>query len=545
MTVAGQLRMSFEHQLSFLSLFCAQTLGVHAKLGRFWESTLRPRDQTAKRPHQTRTSPVRRSPVTSATTVPATSDLSMHPIEQLPNELLAIVMGDCIALSQADSPYMARPTMFIYHLSPLPLSQVCRLWRTTARSTPSLWTEIDLNLGAIKRPPPWILLLQTYLALSGALPLTVELSWVSLNSHVTLDALASSGVLAGIVSRSSILRLNIWYQISLPHSLREVFSRTQMTALRELRFAWLPLGECLSGMQLPQAPGLRLLEWTDLHGRLAFSIQPGEDATFYPQLTSARIQCQVTSSQELEGIFLRMPNLRSLSLFTTNLRPRSPAVYIPFLGHDKLERIEWTAREHISPIIAASLRLPGARHALLDLPHPSFITLQTVTTLLDTTFPNLVELEVNVRLSVPTADALRALDQLVILTLNGSAEYVAPKTYASPTFGAGCAVVGAEPFFKRMASEPWVCPGLEQFDMRSCELESGSVSERAAMITFARTRSAAAVLASGRQSQSGRGLRRMRMHAKSSPTIRPNADPMRAVLLASLNDELWHILEDV
>ncbi|KAJ6546190.1 hypothetical protein DFH09DRAFT_1171434 [Mycena vulgaris] len=95
-------------------------------------------------------------------------DAFVYPVLTLPNEITSEIFFQSIG-SLGVAP--GAPT------SPLFLGHICQSWREIALTTPSLWTEMTLIVGAVAARENQLRLLKTWLTRSRDCPLTIALQY--------------------------------------------------------------------------------------------------------------------------------------------------------------------------------------------------------------------------------------------------------------------------------------------------------------------------------------------------------------------------------
>ncbi|KAJ6532842.1 hypothetical protein DFH09DRAFT_932870, partial [Mycena vulgaris] len=88
----------------------------------------------------------------------------VYPVLTLPNEITSEIF---FQRGEAFGTQISAPT------SPLFLGYICRKWREIALTTPSLWTEVALSVGAVAAQEHQLRLLETWLNGSRDCPISI------------------------------------------------------------------------------------------------------------------------------------------------------------------------------------------------------------------------------------------------------------------------------------------------------------------------------------------------------------------------------------
>ncbi|KAE9400070.1 hypothetical protein BT96DRAFT_857764 [Gymnopus androsaceus JB14] len=101
------------------------------------------------------------------------------PGRRLPNEILASIFDyacEWNVLQESPSSGTQAPcSSIITYLPALSLSSICTRWRSVAKSSPSLWSRLKLEITSERKPKAFIATVDLFLARSGQYPLSITL----------------------------------------------------------------------------------------------------------------------------------------------------------------------------------------------------------------------------------------------------------------------------------------------------------------------------------------------------------------------------------
>lgn len=242
---------------------------------------------------------------------------NVQPINKLPDELLAMIMLECVEMhdiTKAEgeyTPWGRLPILWNKTLAPLTLSAVSRHWRQIALNTPHLWSRIRIGLRyelEDDASDDTLDALELSLARAGAVPISLQVTAVadmddSYGAEIDTwveDRLTEILVTPGKTwHHLDIDRLNVDWDAVLDHSL------VPFSSLASLKWEVSGVGRaCVARRFLDASEHLRELVLHVMETRSPVVLGPRGS-----QLTSLELGLRKTKAHQVAAVLLECPNI--------------------------------------------------------------------------------------------------------------------------------------------------------------------------------------------------------------------------------------------
>ncbi|EJD47654.1 hypothetical protein AURDEDRAFT_163110 [Auricularia subglabra TFB-10046 SS5] len=330
----------------------------------------------------------------------------LHPIRNLPNELLAMIFEEWRQACDSSDPEWSNPL----HV-PLYAGAVCRHWRRVAFNIPQLWSAIELYLERIDlhNIDSCVEYLNTYrtCARDRLLDVFVQGGWDNLPSSPASDKFWDA--VDACFSRAETVYMEVG-----GHDLnRKIKScvRSSRLNLKSFTFTVDLDSEADSHLMFfRSAPLLRsvrlwgvTLLWDDPEG-------------IFPEVTSLAVH-------ELDGdglldVFHHMPNITHLELTRFNIFSQTELSGVS-LRNDLVVRLELNVGDISDAALVRNIHFPSLKAAVLSCSDRSTVSNETLTALLRHVFVTARDFTYEHDLDLALADGLKALTNVKILRVGG------------------------------------------------------------------------------------------------------------------------------
>ncbi|KZV81092.1 hypothetical protein EXIGLDRAFT_731805 [Exidia glandulosa HHB12029] len=395
----------------------------------------------------------------------------LHPIRLLPDELLATIFLDARDLGWHEDRQIA-----------FTVAALCKGWRRAALSAPRLWAYVNCALRDESNgttTPRWIPYIQTHLARSASVPLSVYISYYATKPLPYAAELWT--IVTKLFRRASsfvfITSLNVTRELSLCMD-------QPAPDLVELDIGDGESSECTTSVFRMGAAFLapRLTTFAHCGSKLRWS-----ENRIYSSVTKVELRTEEFKTQHLLNLVRRFPNIRELDLFASNTLV-SPIRISIHAAH--LQKLCLTlSAGFMDSTVAQSFKFPSLREARIQAEGTTVWDQGDLATFLRSALATVVTLILELDVASGVALGLSACTRLESLTIGAKTKC--------------CIDEDADVVFDALshtdADGTWLCPQLRALTIRGC-VSRDSLADTLISIADARCSSAPSGPASRLQS---------------------------------------------
>ncbi|KAF7292126.1 F-box domain-containing protein [Mycena indigotica] len=248
----------------------------------------------------------------------------ISPLRGLPDDLVRAIFLETLPVSRAAA--------FVADEGPMLLCRVCRAWKELALTTPRLWASMHIVFPEVTRVPRVVAMVSTWLACSGAVPLSISI------------------VASRMCGREANYQLQPLLALLIPHARR----------WQSLEIEFHPEDkshDILGQLRTEEVPLLRHFKMSFYHHPSGYDVYAPPPLLTYPFLRTPSLRSfNYTGQHSTAPRIVPWANLHHLKLFI--YESNSGAQVLPSIVHARqLRTLDISIRDEFGPIPEAELQV--------------------------------------------------------------------------------------------------------------------------------------------------------------------------------------------